>query len=182
MKLLVAAPIGEGRSLDLWAAATSGYDRVAAIDQPIGAQLETYGIPYIEFSYDGEIPDWSRHPICSEKFNVAWEAILDYAEAGGYTHVLSFESDIVADTDIVALMVENFHEDDEIVRHAYPRGPEYNRPDSKASEMGCTMGTVAGFRKALKEARSRDNRLYGAVMWGKTIKTRVIDVAELQHL
>ena len=184
MRTLVAAPFGEGRlsSLDRWAAATEGYDRVAAIDQPIGEQLEEYGIPYVEFTYDGETPEGARHRICSERFNVAWDAILDYAEQGRYTHVLSLESDIVADCDIVALMSENFTEDDDIVRHVYPWGPEYNRPYHKASEMGCTMMTVEALRTALVEARERKSKLYGSVMWTKRLKTRTIEKTELTHL
>lgn len=185
MTTLVAAPIARCKdySLALWAAATEGHPRLLATEETdyLGV-IESHGIGAVHYTAPST-PDLTpfRHVMCSNRFNAAWQAILDNADP--HTMVLSLESDVVPPqgVDIVALMEEHWDDALDFLIHLYPYRPSYKRrAGCKAFEMGCTLATTETWRRALRELPAT-GVLYWAVYQEK-YKSRQIDLVELEHL
>ena len=200
MRTVVAAPTDRVKdySLAQWAAATAGHDRfLVTTERDYMPDIQKHGIPV--FHYEPPlvpdkpfpIPDplGTRHIMCGSRFNAAWSRIVGLAEAGGYTHTLSLEIDVIPpeDIDIVGLMESEWDGSVDFLIHLYPYRPSYKRPGKKCNEMGCTMAKTETWRKAL-DTMPPTGMLYWAVRQTKDKNPRFhftnkqIDIVELQHL
>lgn len=192
MNTLVAAPTARRKaySLEQWAAATKGHDRLLVTEEDdfleeLGkyAPATSYEAP----AYNG--PEIFRHEMAGFRFNAAWDVIIRFAEVSGYSHVLSLESDVVPANgeDITAVMESQWDDNYDFLCHGYPYRESYNRPGQKCYEMGCTMARTETWRKALKSLPPT-GVLYWAVYQTKERNPRLhfthrkIDLVELQHL
>lgn len=192
MNTLTAAPIARKKlySLERWAAATEGHDKLLVTEEDdILEEIGKYA-PATLYEKPPD-PDISsiRHEMCSNRFNAAWEVIISFAEASGYTHILSLESDVIPPegVDIVELMESQWDDTVDFLIHLYPWRPSYNRPGRKSYEMGCTMARTETWRKAL------DTMPPTAVLYWCVYQTpeknpkfhftnKRIDLVELQHV
>lgn len=195
MNTIVASPIAKHKlySLDLWASATDGHPRVMSIenaDEEIAPAIEALGIPVVRYEPPEEDQLYMfHHRFTPKKYNEAYRVIIDYAEKGGYDHVLSLQSDNIPpdDCDIVQVMEDNWDGDVDFLIHLNPWRDEYGRPGMKGYEMGCTLASTKTWRKAL-DTMPPTGVLYWAVYQTKENNPRFyfthkrIDVVDLKHL
>jgi hypothetical protein len=176
---LVACPYHSRKSyaLDAWERATSSYDRLLAVcDEESAAELEGR-IPYVVYE-EPKSHRVGKNVIYGPHFNAAWRAILEQADG----MVLSLEADVIPPCDIAALMEEHYTEG--FLIQGVPWRASQGRK-TKAYEMGCTLGSVEDFSKALAACEQQRNHydeprnLYGIL---HEFPHTCIDIVELTHL
>lgn len=169
MNSVVAAPhtIRKHEEFECWAAATSGYDRLLALEASEASYAADiwgeWGIPYVLFEPVETPRRQGRHRICGPLFNQAWSALLDGAT--GYSHVLSLDTDVVPDGDILGAMESAYDGSVCFLRHGVPWREAYHRPGQFAYETSCTFGSIEAWRAALDKVQELGGlaTLYGVV-------------------
>lgn len=187
MKTLVACPVAKRKhySLPYWAAATSkwGYDRVVATCEPeYISEIEKLEIPYVLHG----IPEKGRegaNAIYGPLFNEAWKAIMEIV-ADGYTHILSLESDVISEWDILDIMEEHYDGSVSFVRHGVPWRSIYRRPGGYCYETGCTLASLPDWKKAMSLVNEHGGMrtLYEVVGHPSWFTHKDIKVVELEHM
>jgi hypothetical protein len=150
---LVAAPVGASKdyALDRWVAATNAYDRLLVTNEPeYTDRIESLGVPWALYTYTPHPRRQGRHAIHGPMYNAAWKAII--ANATDYTHILSLESDVIPEGDILTVMEEQY--DEGFLRHGVPWRSVYRRPGNYAYENACTMATIEDWKAAVAKAES----------------------------
>lgn len=157
-------------SMRLWEQATRDYNRLVAIDETWYARkVGSYGIPYILFpGCERWIPD---------RFNQAWDIIVMHAEKTGYEYILSLESDIIPQCDILGVMAGEYEEGLFLI-HGHPHRPP--RKGFNRGECGCTLASTDLWRSVLDNA-PYNNAIYDWFNYGGVYKTKYINVAVLEH-
>ena len=185
MKSLVVAPHTERKhyAFALWAAATDGYDRLIAIEAPEREYAEfiehRYGVPTAVYQAEESPRRQGRRRIYGPLFNAAWSALL--SRAGGYTHLLALDTDVIPSGDILALM-EAEYGDEAFLRHGVPWRAEYSR-SGKGYETSCTFASTEWWRAALASTLQAGglSTLYGVVGDPDLFTHRDIDIMCLDH-
>jgi len=168
-----------------WAAATAHYDRLLVTDEPDYEEvIRNLGVPVV-------LHEAAEHPtktgamrVYGTLLNSAWKAIIENAE--GYTHILSLESDVIPDGDIVSVMEEHYDPEYQFLRHGVPWREAYEKPPGRFSyELGCTLASVQDWKKALAKTDDVEpTKIYTVVgvaqAYGLTAKN--INVCQLEHL
>jgi hypothetical protein len=184
MRTLVAASHARVKdyAFEQWSAATASYHRLLAIEEGEREYAESLGVPYVPFSPEENPRRQGRHRICGPLFNQAWTAIL--SAAGGYTHILSLDTDVIPPCDILALMEPLYDDTFDFLRHGVPWRTAYHRPGAFAYETSCTLGSVAAWQAALDETYRRGElaTLYGVVGDPDLFTHRDINLVQLTHL
>lgn len=161
-----------------WAAATEGYDRLVAVDEPEAVEFcNGFDVPAILFE---PVNDFRRgkNAIYGPRFNEAFQAIMDNAE--GYTHIYSLDTDVIPLVDDSPRIMEENYTDCDFLCNGVPwRYP--SRVGGKAYELGCTFGTVAVFNRALKITHPLQG-IYGTIRCIDYFKNRDVELFEVEHL
>lgn len=186
MDACVAALHTERRhyALPLWTAATQGYQRLLAIEtnekQYAHEVRFKYGIPVVLFEPVEHPRRQGRHRICGPIFNQGWEALLEAIEAD---YILSLDTDVIPEGDILALMQKE-HSGEDFVRHGVPWRSDYHRPGFFAYETSCTYGSKRAWRAALDKTYTRGElaTLYGTVGDPDLFTHKDINEMTLHHL
>ena len=183
MRTLVAAPHTQRRhdAFVVWRAVTASYDRLLAIEEEEREYAESLGVPCVLFTPVEHPRRQGRHRICGPLFNQAWEAIL--SAAGGYTHILALDTDIIPHGDILAAMESEYDGSVAFVRHGVPWRAAYSRT-GYAYETSCTLGSVADWRAALDKANELSElaTLYGVVGDPDHFTHKDVLLLKLDHL
>jgi hypothetical protein len=174
MKTLVVAPYGMSKeyAFEQWELSTRNYDRLVAINEeeciPV---LENYNVPYVVFTTDGDT-------VYTKLFNDAWRALIGASD--GYDHLLSIETDIICNCDILNLMEENY--EGGFLIHGVPWRKAYGRAGRAAYETGCTLATRELWQRALEFAEGKNDKLYQIIGNHTFFDTDIIDLFEINHL
>lgn len=179
MRSLVAAPAHSCKdyAIDKWAAATSQYDRLVAVDSEdvdYVKRLNDYGIRSVVYQK-------TEDTIYGPLFTKAWRTIVDNAE--GYTHILSLDVDVIPSGDILKLMESQYDQRVSFLRHGVPWREVYRRKGC-TYEMSCTFALVSDWERAVEFSEKSEGkfRLYEIVGHPSFYTHKDIYLMELEHM
>lgn len=180
MRTLVACACHSRKeySFDLWEQATSSYHRVVALEKGDNSRIikrVKRMVDVVMFEPIGEFC-FSDNPIYGDRFNEAYASIL--TKCGGYTHMLSLDSDVIPPkgSDILSVMESECDPEYDFIVHGVPWRNKNRK--TLAYETSCTLGSVEAWGKALSVC-SKGHNLYRAV---RDFKCKDFHSVDMQHL